>query len=44
MNNAGFMAKAPEKLVLEEREKLEKYKEIDEELQMVPITFDYVFK
>ena len=26
LNNAGFMAKAPEKLVLEEREKLEKYK------------------
>lgn len=25
-------------------QKLEKYKEIDKELQMVPITFDYVFK
>ena len=28
LNNAGFMAKAPEKLVAEEREKGEKYKEM----------------
>ena len=41
LNNAGFMAKAPEKLVAEEREKGEKYKEM---LDKVLLSIDAMSK